>query len=130
MMATPSFAGYSRQRELGAKTKSNVEMMATATMERPVASDSEEDAEDFVIKNLRGPKQLRFDHTVEEMAALTDEIIKAGNDLVDEIAAVPDSKRTFGNSVFPVAQFESDFSNLTSNISFYRFISPDTAKVQ
>ena len=64
------------------------------------------------------------------MEALTDEIIKKGSEVVDAIVAVPESEQTFANTVFPIAQFESEYQTLSTNMSFYRYISADQAKVQ
>ena len=50
--------------------------------------------------------------------------------MIDTLVAIPPEKRTFANTVLPLAQFESDFSSVNHNIGFYKSVSPDKKLVK
>ena len=91
------------------------------SFEKVYGNDDHEDKNGIV----KGPKSLKFDHTPEEMAKLTDEIIERGTKVVDDLVAIPAEEKTYWNTILPLATFESDFSTLSSNIRFYRYVSPN-----
>jgi hypothetical protein len=66
---------------------------------------------------------LRFDHKAEEMTALIDQSILRGTKMVDDLVMLSDKERTYDNTILPIAEFESDFSSLSSNMVFYRYVS-------
>ena len=81
-------------------------------------------AEFTVETALQGPENLRYDHTPEEMETLTKGILARGSQVVDDLVSIEKKDRTYANSVLPLAMFESDFSTLSTNIRFYRYVSP------
>lgn len=51
--------------------------------------------------------------------------MKAGEDVANQIVAIEKDKRTWANTMLPMASFESSFSTTESNLTFYRYASMD-----
>ena len=68
------------------------------------------------------PNSLRWDHTPEEIATLTDSSLAEWTATIDGIINLKED-RTFKNTIEPIAEFEYHSSGTISNLEFYHHAS-------
>eukprot|EP00824_Muranothrix_gubernata_P014549 TRINITY_DN30183_c0_g3_i1.p1 TRINITY_DN30183_c0_g3~~TRINITY_DN30183_c0_g3_i1.p1 ORF type:complete len:773 (+),score=151.99 TRINITY_DN30183_c0_g3_i1:328-2646(+) len=69
------------------------------------------------------PEFLRFDFHVAEIASETQRIIRERKDVEDRVVAIPDSERTFDNTVKALADEEGGFGTMYSYLTFLSYVS-------
>ncbi|CEO95625.1 unnamed protein product (mitochondrion) [Plasmodiophora brassicae] len=69
--------------------------------------------------------KLRFDLDVDAIAALADEVITRSKQIEDGVAAVPDGKHTFENTVLPLADQERILSPIITSCEFMQHVHAD-----
>ena len=73
--------------------------------------------------NAANPNSLRWDHTPEEIASLTDSSLASWTAIIDGIINLKE-ERTFKNTIEPIADFEYYSAGIIANITFYHHASP------
>ena len=68
------------------------------------------------------PNALRWDHTSAEILQLAGDHIKFANDTINAIVKT-EGRRTFENTIEPLAKYDHEWNTMTTSIGFYSQVS-------
>eukprot|EP00761_Pharyngomonas_kirbyi_P012748 gb/GECH01012775.1/.p1 GENE.gb/GECH01012775.1/~~gb/GECH01012775.1/.p1 ORF type:complete len:664 (+),score=190.56 gb/GECH01012775.1/:1-1992(+) len=71
---------------------------------------------------------LRFNLEPEQIKQLADQLITNSRKVEDRVSAIPESERTFTSVVQPLLLNEAEFHDISSNVIFFSYVSPDKNK--
>jgi len=93
----------------------------TATVDNPVAYESGLYRHHAQME-MMFPNALRWDHTPAEILQLAEDHIKFANDTINAIVKT-EGKRTFENTIEPLAKHDHEWNTMTTSIGFYNQVS-------